>query len=581
MVTTFKTVWLYSKFTLKTSSSPDVYTEYNENSLHKPVFKSPTSYAENPPEPPASELRYSYSNVTPRKGEDLSVMELPIDHAEFESIVLLGSAAPTFILIEVGHSVTEKTRIAGWIDRTEAVATKGPNTNTRIFWHVDYYLTSEYMRFESERATVGGVSGYDLRFSYGQGTVKRGPESMKRPDPSLPRKWVVDKLVKLLSTGDSSPWFVLAQAYNDGSHTFIRYIYWHVGETKTIGGQSYGCMPAAYSFQGWYDEYLGIDPDTVIGVWASPVAPFSTAYAGTIHGTTYFAYVISTNLSLPEVYTVDLRDGDGNGITANDNNKIQIVDPTGAIYGCIPWGYTVSILKAYIDIGPAGANLVITFDSSTDDDYTTRSVEGLTITVPLPAIPVTSNAASSYYYSGEREYDQTVRALQRQQSAVEGITGSAGTALGGAIAGAMIGGPGGAVVGGIAGLGMSVIGTSANAIIGQEYDKKSQEAVDKLKSKQAANVINMTGGSAWWSKGGVYWKLVVSVRDTQSAAELSDDQTERGYITDAWVPDCSSLIAQGGPLRIEGLEIKGSVPIEFKQYLAALFARGVHLDILT
>ena len=71
------------------------------------------------------------------------------------------------------------------------------------------------------------------------------------------------------------------------------------------------------------------------------------------------------------------------------------------------------------------------------------------------------------------------------------------------------------------------------------------------------------------------------VRDSESAAELSLEQSELGYITDSQIADCSTLIAAGGGIRIEGVEVKGNILPEGKAYIAALFARGVHLDILT
>ena len=417
----------------------------------------------------------------------------------------------------------------------------------------------------------------------GPGRIKRGPESLKRPEPSEPRKWVVDSVIRLFGVTAADPWFILAQAYNDGSHTYIRYIFWsYLMGSKTIDGHSYNGMPTQYSFQGWYDEYLGIDPDTVVGVWASPVPPFDPAGTGInyVHGASYYACVMTTQYNYPLVHTQDLTNGSGEGLTSDDFNKIQIVDPTGAIYGTIPWGYTVSSIYAFIDIGSAGANLVLAFDAARDDPYTIKSVEGLTITVPLPAVPITSNAASSYYYSGEREYNQTTRRLQREESAVQGITGSVGNVIGGAIAGSIV--PGiGTVVGAAAGLGASVIGTSINAVVGQEYDKKSQEAMDKLKSNQASNVINMTGGSAWQSRGGIHWNIVISKRDAVSAAELTAEQDELGYVTDTYAADCSAIVALGGGIRIDGLEVKGGISREGRNYISALFARGVHLDILT
>ena len=83
----------------------------------------------------------------------------------------------------------------------------------------------------------------------------------------------------------------------------------------------------------------------------------------------------------------------------------------------------------------------------------------------------------------------------------------------------------------------------------------------------------MTAGSSW--------KIVKLVRDAESAAELTAEQSELGYITDTFAADCSTIISTGGGLRIEGLEVKGAISREGREYIAALFARGVHIDILT
>ena len=99
-------------------------------------------------------------------------------------------------------------------------------------------------------------------------------------------------------------------------------------------------------------------------------------------------------------------------------------------------------------------------------------------------------------------------------------------------------------------------------------------------SNQASNVIINGGGCSCWSMDKV-WKLICLTRDPVSAAELTAEQSELGYITDTYAADCSTIVATGGGLRIEGLEVKGAISREGREYIAALFARGVHIDILT
>ena len=586
MVTTFKQIRLYSMYRLKTASNPDQYTEYNEDSLHKPVFKSPTTYFSYAPEPYAGDLRYNFSDVTPRKGEELSVVELPIDHSDFEGIVKLASAAPTFVLIDVGNAITERTMIAGWIDRTEPVATKGPNMNTRIYWHVDYYLTSEYMRFESERMAIGGISGYDIRFSYGHGIVKRGPESMKRPDPSSPRRWVQSAAKNLMAseTTQKIPWVIVAFTVTNGGNTTLSYINWQPGVSITSGGQTYSTLSWDDVYGGYIEERLGLDPNAVIGAWLAPMpASLSSVY---IHGT-YAAYQYFNSGS-----TVTLTGDMGSDVATSDLVKYVFIDNTGTEMFTAPWGLPFEYIIEQIDVGSSGANVQIYLADkaeytavSADVSKLAKAAEGRLFSFPLPAVPVTENAWASYNYSGERAYDIQMREIQRNQNAINGISGIGTSIIGGAIAGSIAPGVG-TVAGAAAGAVSGILGTGLNYASSGYFDAKSQESVDKLTASQTAAMIVTARGRRGMEPIGKYdesfgWGIITMEADSVSAAELSDDQTERGYITDAWVSDCSTLIAQGGPLRIEGLEIKGSVPLEFKQYLTALFARGVHLDILT
>jgi len=555
--------------------------DYREESFHKPMFAAPTSATENIPS--FGNPNYEFENLTPRKGHEFDEMEIPVSFDLMDPKT--NPLAPTFLIIRNGDADNPIVWLAGWIDEAEPVATKGPSTNTRIHWHIDHWMSLVFKDYLGRRRVYPNTDSF---LTFGPGRFKRGAESLKRPEPSEPRKWIVEDVSPLFGITSNDPWFILARSSGQPSHIDI--LFWKNATSVTIQGTTYYGMSTASSFKGYYDEYLGIDPDSIIGVWASPLPPFRTDSASGvsyIHGATYFAYAIPTNEYNPTIHTQDLRDENGDGITVDDNTLLQFVDPTGAIYASVPWGYTVNEIEAFVDIGSAGANLILSCNTPPDpathgENFISSSVEGLVCTIPLPAIPITSNATSSYYYSGEREYDQTIRTIQRKESAVQGIAGSAGSAMGGAIAGAMIGGPGGAVAGGLVGLGMSVISTSGSAIIGQEYDKKTQQAVDKLKSNQASNVMNMTGGFAWVSAGGKKWCMVKSKRDPTSSAELAAEHQELGYITDCYAASCDTLIRQGGGMRIEGLEVQGwgSRDRHARDYISAVFARGVHIDII-
>ena len=108
--------------------------------------------------------------------------------------------------------------------------------------------------------------------------------------------------------------------------------------------------------------------------------------------------------------------------------------------------------------------------------------------------------------------------------------------------------------------------------------------MDNLTSRQTAGMIVNAGGL-----GGVIqkcgsmvgWNMLTMVRDPVSLAEMEVEQEELGYDTDTYVVDCTNLISGGGPLRIEGLRVKGDIPKEGKEYISGLFSRGVHIDLIS
>ena len=84
---------------------------------------------------------YNFQTVQPRKGREFNEMELDIAWDEFAGCKLF--ATPKLVVIKFPslNMAGSYTFIYGWIDGAEPVATKGPQTNTRIKWHVDWWLT--------------------------------------------------------------------------------------------------------------------------------------------------------------------------------------------------------------------------------------------------------------------------------------------------------------------------------------------------------------------------------------------------------------------------------------------------------
>lgn len=476
----------------------------------------------------------------------------------------------------------ERYYILGWIDSVEPLAIGQRGYNSRIKWHVDYYLTGEYWRFEALRQQEPSR----LLYSVGAGRIKRGPSDLKRPEPSEPRKWVLDSSTELKIANDTyGPYCVVmftrtvTSAGGDDYTTF--YIaYWGVRQVNIHeGGNTYSVIPIQSVYEGVLEEPLGISPNSIVGIWFSPIPPGDINTATINHNQTsagtwgwyesangYQTYSVEVNLSNDTLKT-------------DDDSKYLIVDPSGGVQNTLPWDLGFKTVTMSLDIGTSGAYLVLRFNAAAGDPVVKG--EGRIVQIPLISAPITSNDRSEYVLSGQRDYDRETALLQQQQNLQSGIAGAGQSALGGLVGGALAGGPAGAIAGALGGAAIGIGGAYLNYDIARYYDSKSQAAYDKLISNQTASVLIQGGGVAWYSILGGKWELIKLIRDAVSAAELTAEQSELGYITDTYAADCSTIISQGGGLRIEGLEVRGAISREGREYIAALFARGVHIDILT
>lgn len=453
----------------------------------------------------------------------------------------------------------------------EPISTKGPSKNTRIRWHIDYYLTGEYWRFESLRQQEPSR----LLYSVGAGRIKRGPSDLARPDPSLPRRWRFSGANFIDLTNSKGPAVVVI--FNDknaNGDTVIKIASWWLNDAITPGFQP---ITIEDIYSGLTEECMGIDPDAVIGIYFAPFIPIITNNPKRHQylGLTYGWYETQSGQGNVAGYWASTQ-----YYQTTDAIKWVVLDPLGTTYGTLPWHVKFNSIESRIDVGTSGASLILTFLDTTESYPHQHLAEGRRIQIPLISAPVTSNAMASYVLSGKQEYDRAMATIQQEQNFKSGIANAGTGAIGGAIAGSAASPGLGTVAGLVGGAASSVLGSYISGEVQKETDRKSFEALDKYTSNQTSSVIISAGGTAWVSSTSK-WMLVGLTRDAESAAELSTEQSELGYVTDSYKADCSTVVATGGGLRIEGLEVKGNIPPEGRAYIAALFARGVHIDILT
>ena len=573
-------VRIYSKLTIGT-------TVYEEDDLHKPYFTRTAprqgdfkSFAKD------ADRLYTFQNVQPRKGREFDEMELDIAWDEFAGCKLF--ATPKLVVIKFPslNMAGSYTFIYGWIDDAEPVATKGPQTNTRIKWHVDWWLTwADYNWFMVSGQQQILANWFPRRVSIGSGRLLKGPSQFARPSSSAPRKWLLENAKSIIDDRDphfhtSTWWAVMCTTKTSGTPpsevvTDIVYYFWPIGEK--IAGAANNSPNWVTIYTGQIEEAMGIDPSRIQGFWLAPFMPWTGGEVRDLTGASVYEL---TSILSGNTNTKTLTES----VQTNDKKKIVFTDPTGAEMFTAPWGIQFKTIVTWFDIGTSAAALCVYLGETDVPIEERKGAEGRFFSFPLPSLPVTENAWSSYVYSGQRDYDMQQKAIQRDRSAVNGIAGIGTQAIGGALAGTAAAPGAGTAAGAIAGLASGIIGTAANYFTAGEFDSRDQRSVDTLTSRQTAGMIVNAGGyygiiQPYGSMIG--WNMLTMVRDPVSLAEIEVEQEELGYDTDTYVKDCSNLISGGGPLRIEGLRVKGDIPKEGKEYIAALFSRGVHIDLIS
>ena len=576
----FPDVKIYSKLAIGT-------TVYEEEDLHKPYFTRTASRGGNFKSfAKDADKLYNFADVQPRKGKEFSEMELEIAWDEFAGVKLYETPKLIVIRFSKLNTAGAYTFVYGWVDDAEPVATKGPQPNTRIKWHVDWWLTwTDYNWFQISGEPSMQKNWSPRKVTIGAGRLLKGPSQFARPSSSAPRKWLVEKAESMFDGSDplfgpDTLWAVMCATNTSGTPpaaivTSIAYYFWPIG--KQIDGAQHPSPDYSAIFTGRIEETMGIDPSRILGFWA---APFKPLMVGNIK-----------NFDSVSVYEVDDFTAAGNAKTwtldqgvvqTDDKRKIIFTDPAGAEMYTAPWGIPFRSITGQIDIGTSVAALHV-YLGETNEGNERKGAEGRFFSFPLPSLPVTENAWSSYTYSGQRDYDMEQKAIQRDRSAVNGIAGIGTQAIGGALAGTAAAPGAGTAVGTIAGLASGIVGTAVNYFTAGEFDNREQRNVDNLTSRQTAGMLINSGGRTSLRPIGTYWgwNMITMVRDPVSLAEIEVEQEELGYDTDTYVVDCTNLISGGGPLRIEGLRVKGDIPKEGKEYIAGLFARGVHIDLIS
>ena len=501
----------------------------------------------------------STTNLRPRKNGTITAIELPLSFCQVFDMSYLYMEASD------GRTPANSIKVFGWIDSIEQTASG--DEAVLIRWDVDWWRT------------------YSGSVTWGYGNITKCSNSTyKRPSPTQPRFWNVKYYEELISPGglyDTLPYCVIV-AYNTvsgGDITEISYLYWLCSlggaESITVNGVQYWSMSLVELYRGTMDEALGIKAENISGIFITPVAPFQRSTGSILthdwNGMHWFAYklpIINTFETWSKTYT--------NTYSSNDNLKTVIVDPDGSIVYTLPWGYDVKSVVLGIDTGTVSANIRLRLKNASEG-VIDSATSGRTGSLPALTVPLNSNAISSYYYSGQREYDIEMRNIQRDQQTVAGLQSISASMIGGGIAGAMTG-KSNAVGGALVGASTSLMGTAFNWAASGIFNDRLQEATDKLISNQASNIIQPGGGIAFLnsnlSPGN--WYIVQLEADSTSQTEYSNHIARNGYDVD-YSASTSTFVSSTGALQIRNLNLTGAIPPQAKQYIKNILENGIYI----
>ena len=363
---------------------------YTEGGLHRPPLNAVITSNT------ASVIDW-WSAVTPRPGEEYSVMELPtpsghtgVAGGEYDPATVFPMR---FVHVKLAAHVYNKEHVYGWVDDVSVKVMHGDKKVIVVRWHVDWFLT---MKSEVR---------------YGAGRILRGPQSLARPDDTPPRKWVFSSKTDIKPAG-AKQWGVFLVAKN--SRNYLKYF--------PIGGSIQGsgyCPGEDDIYGGNILSLLEVSSTEALGAWVCPFDPMPQG--GTVESKDNKYWY-----SIPYIGTSAVRRYiDVTETTTDDSTRVVVTNQLGTVFATIPWGTTFDQISIIQDIGVSGANLVISFykNATALSPYGPHNLEGRMFTMPLETIPVFGFAKSDYIYSGQRQFDIENASIQRNQAAVNGNYG--------------------------------------------------------------------------------------------------------------------------------------------------------------
>ena len=329
----------------------------------------------------------------------------------------------------------------GWIDAVSCGSDTAEYPVTNVDWHPDLWRS------------------YINSAQFGAGLVTRRPygsdcppqiypfrfKDVQEENVIIPRSniwWVVFKFVhkmKFLASLITANCIGTFPIDIDSPNTMFNVSGPDMGGSDTVTAKT---IPYSFLAAGFFEEFLKLDPNTLVSVFLSPVCPFdvsesSGTYSGDLSvyraqpvpGTDYFGFLVKADANPFKEYTVNTQE-----LKTDDIHTTMITDFMGNTIGAIPWGFTIDTWKyrvvmdanqGYIDLRgfPKYTEYGVTV---TETRGTMTPILGTDYTIPLIPMEITDNTLGSYNWSGQRAADRQAIQNQALMGIMTGIAGMPG-----------------------------------------------------------------------------------------------------------------------------------------------------------
>jgi len=480
--------------------------------------------------------------------------------------------------------------IKGWIDAIDLLSDSEDYPQVEIRWHFDYYemyksmITLGYGHVKRRPfGSIGDTPVQNYQFRYLELSTS---DPATRLDPAFVKNsrevwWVIINYNTQYDVGGTTYTGIASLTYPVYCGNAAGPLYFSISDLgdgnnpKTVYGPS-----VASIMDGRLDEYLGIDPDDIIGVWVSPMAPgdllITNTYTPSGSGASAADPLVWTQAygySMGSYGYFETHAGTAKktvtfnpAIMSTETERYVLAGMDGTKLLELPYGMSISGVDLLLYNEPDGPYIEATFR-----DGSLGNLEGCTVNIPLPMLPVNSNAWSSYVYSGKRDYDIEMRTITSNTNAWR-------NAGGGAANGAMMGafGPQGLALGVAGGLAGGLITYGVEMLYTNDEEQRQE---DRLAANQASSLILSSG-----SVLPTYRHLGISLHkispDSYSLAQISNMRNNFGVSVDEILSSCDNLVKGLLPVGyyiIKNMIISGAAPKEAKDYIKNKFDAGVKL----